>query len=83
MTVDEMIIKLQILSMQGHGGVDVVITENDGCGLEEETTKVELHLVSTEHFESNGWYIKNYWKTEENGNTYMVRDTPFLYIGTV
>lgn len=80
MTVDEMITALQELSSKGHGSVDIVITE-ESCGMTEQNTNVELHLVSTKHLESNGWYIKTYWKTEKNGDTYMVRDTPFLFIG--
>ena len=83
MVVNELIAELQVLSAQGHGELDVVITEDDGCGLTWQTTNVKLHLVSKEHFESNGWYLKNYWKVEENNDTGMVRNTPFLFIGRV
>jgi len=82
MTVDEMITVLQELSSKGHGSVDVVITEKS-YGMTEQNTNVELHLVSTEHFESKEWYIKTYWKTESNNDTYLVRGTPFLFIGRV
>lgn len=80
MTVNELIAELQVLSAQGHGELDVVMTKTDDYGLEEETTKIKLHLVSTELLKSSNWHIKNYWKTEKNNDTYMVRDASFLFI---